>query len=358
MEIEALVCSYVADLQRGEAEREVALLELSKARDRNPGIAVLLWHSFGTMTILVEKIIQNFPHLPRISQRRTSRMVAALCLLQSVACHPETKTLFVRSCIALLPVAILRTAEDGHLMEHVRITALGVLGAMMKVADESVIRFLRETEIIPLCLQIMQNGGTLAKTVAIFILHSYLCHEEGLHYICDTAERFYAVASALEAMVETLVRVPSNRQLKYLISCYLRLCDHPQARRVFELCFPAPLMSNPTLDQVAPSIFYNLEDESKRQLQQIVSRLGFWLDAGKCGCDFRISEGELCPHQFGESWKNPWSFWIPSKVQNSNSGQMQVAAKVCMRSVGWECAWIWLKIFLLNFWLFISFSTL
>ena len=275
MEIESSVYSYLAQLQRGEASRENALLELSKARDRNPGMALLLWHSYGTMTILSEEIIQNLPHLPRISQRRTSRMVAALCLLQSVACHPETKTLFVRSCIALLPIAILRTAEDGNLMEHVRITALGVLGAMVKVADEFVIRFLRETEIIPLCLQIMQNGGQLAKTVAIFILHSYLSHEEGLHYVCDTAERFYAVASALETMVETLVRVPCTRQLKYVISCYLRLCDHPQARGVFQLCFPAPLTSKATLDQVAPSIFYNLEDTSKWQLQQIVSRLGF-----------------------------------------------------------------------------------
>ena len=279
MEIEALVCSYLADLQHGEEEREVALLELSKAvREKTPGIdglALLLWHSYGIMTILVDEITQNFPHIPRISQRKTRRMVAALGLLQCVASHPETKTVFVRSYIALLPMAILRTAEDGNQMEHVRLAALGVLGSMMKVADASVIRFLRGTEIIPLCLQIMQNGTELAKSVAIFILHSYLSREEGLYYVCGTAERFYAVASALATMVETLVGVPSNRQLKLLISCYLRLCDHPQARGVFELCFPASLMSDPTLDQVAPSILNNLEDTSKRQLQQIVSRLGF-----------------------------------------------------------------------------------
>ena len=284
MEIEALVCSYLADLQHGEEEREVALLELSKAvRENTPGIdglALLLWHSYGIMTILVDEITQNFPHIPRISQRRTRRMVAALGLLQCVASHPETKTVFVRSYIALLPMAILRAAEDGNRMEHVRLAALVVLASMMKVADAAVIRFLRETEIIPLCLQVMQNGtGTLctevAKTVAISILHSYLSREEGLHYVCDTAERFYAVASALATMVETLVRVPSNQQLKFLISCYLRLCDHPQARGVFELCFPASLMSDPTLDQIAPSILNNLEDTSKRQLQQIVSRLGF-----------------------------------------------------------------------------------
>lgn len=45
---------YIADLLR-EASREQALLELSKKREQVPELALILWHSFGTLGILITK---------------------------------------------------------------------------------------------------------------------------------------------------------------------------------------------------------------------------------------------------------------------------------------------------------------
>jgi hypothetical protein len=51
-----------------------------------------------------------------------------------------------------------------------------------------VINFLLTTEIIPLCLRIMETGSELSKTVATFIVQKILLDDMGLQYICATAE--------------------------------------------------------------------------------------------------------------------------------------------------------------------------
>ena len=48
------------------------------------------------------------------------------------------------------------------------------VGALVKVDDADVINFLLSTEIIPLCLRIMETGSELSKTVATFIVRKTL----------------------------------------------------------------------------------------------------------------------------------------------------------------------------------------
>ena len=63
------------------------------------------------------------------------------------------------------------------------------------------INFLLTTEIIPLCLRIMESGSELSKTVATFILQKILLDETGLSYICQTFERFSHVSTVLVSRV-------------------------------------------------------------------------------------------------------------------------------------------------------------
>lgn len=67
----------------------------------------------------------------------------------------------------------------------------------LQTDEEEVITFLLSTEIIPLCLRIMESGSELSKTVATFILQKILLDEKGLSYICQTFERFSHVAIIL-----------------------------------------------------------------------------------------------------------------------------------------------------------------
>lgn len=59
--------------------------------------------------------------------------------------------------------------------------------------DSEAVHFLLQTEIVPLCLRIMETGSELSKTVATFIVQKILLDDVGLNYFCSTAERFYAV---------------------------------------------------------------------------------------------------------------------------------------------------------------------
>ena len=127
----------------------------------------------------------------------------------------------------------------------------------MKNDSSDVINFLLTTEIIPLCLRIMETGSELSKTVAIFIVQKILLDDVGLAYICHTYERFYAVGTVLSNMVTQLVEQQTVRLLKHVVRCFLRsvfhfvcfvpvpdvfrLSDNARAREALRQCLPEPL---------------------------------------------------------------------------------------------------------------------
>merc|ERR1711981_1306914 len=196
------VFSLVHELTASE-QREGALLELSKKREAVPDLAPILWHSFGTISALLQEIVQIYPLLspPSLTAHASNRVCNALALLQCVASHQETRALFLNAHIPLFLYPFLNTVSKTRPFEYLRLTSLGVIGALVKVDDADVINFLLSTEIIPLCLRIMETGSELSKTVATSIVQKILLDEVGLNYICATAERLFAVGAVLGSMV-------------------------------------------------------------------------------------------------------------------------------------------------------------
>lgn len=114
-----------------------------------------------------------------------------------MASHPETRSVFLLAHIPLYLYPFLHTVSKTRPFEYLRLTSLGVIGALVKTDEQEVINFLLTTEIIPLCLRIMESGSELSKTVATFILQKILLDETGLYYICQTYDRFSHVAMIL-----------------------------------------------------------------------------------------------------------------------------------------------------------------
>ena len=230
--------------------RENALLELSKRRENFPELAPVLWHSFGTIAALLQEIISIYPMLspPSLSPQASNRVCNALALLQCVASHPDTKTKLMAAHIPLYLFPFLNTVSRHRPFEYLRLTRLGVIGALVKQDDTEVVNFLLQTEIIPLCLRIMETGSfhsmELSKTIATFIVQKILLDEAGLNYICATPERFYAVNNVLSAMVTKLLETPSVRLLKHVVRCYLRLSENAQARDALRQNLPDALRDN------------------------------------------------------------------------------------------------------------------
>lgn len=153
--------------------------------------------------------------------------------------------------------------SKGRPFEYLRLTSLGVIGALVKMDDSNVISFLLQTEIIPLCLRIMERGTELSQTVATFIIQKILLDEQGLNYLCQTAERFFAVSSVLNNMVSSQLDKLSNRLLKHIIRCYNRLAENPRARQALKSNRPVLLTENrllETLDESSKKCLRNLSE--------------------------------------------------------------------------------------------------
>lgn len=192
------------------------------------------------MASLLQEIISVYPLLnpSQLTAAASNRVCNALALLQCVASHTETRGLFLGgrshcfACLAnlltdqahipLFLYPFLNTTSKSRPFEYLRLTSLGVIGALVKNDSSEVINFLLTTEIIPLCLRIMETGSELSKTVAIFIVQKILLDDTGLAYICQTYERFYAVGTVLSNMVNQLVEQQTVRLLKHVVRCFLR----------------------------------------------------------------------------------------------------------------------------------------
>lgn len=199
------------------------------------------------MTSLLQEIISVYTLLnpSQLTAAASNRVCNALALLQCVASHNETRTLFLNGMaflsflaavksdrmwltmratahIPLFLYPFLNTTSKSRPFEYLRLTSLGVIGALVKNDSSDVINFLLTTEIIPLCLRIMETGSELSKTVAIFIVQKILLDDNGLNYICATYERFYAVGTVLSNMVAQLVESQTARLLKHVVRCFLR----------------------------------------------------------------------------------------------------------------------------------------
>lgn len=77
--------------------------------------------------------------------------------MQCIASHKDTRKQFLDAKIPLYLYPFLHTTVDSRPFEYLRLTSLGVLGALVKTDEKEVVKFLLSTEIIPLCLRIMEQ---------------------------------------------------------------------------------------------------------------------------------------------------------------------------------------------------------
>lgn len=240
-----------------------------------------LWHSFGTISALLLEIVSVYPSLTPpavLAHQCSNRVCNALALLQCVASHPETRNLFLRAQVPIFLYPFLNTREKGRPYEYLRLTSLGVIGALVKVDDSEVIKFLLSTEIIPLCFCTMEYGTELSKTVATFIIQKIVLDDAGLAHVCESAARIQYIAHVLGNVVVGLREAPSPRLLKHIIRCYLRLSDNDLARKQFMDQASGSGAPLPIQAFMAPEILRSLKEDKdpapRQWLVQFFANIG------------------------------------------------------------------------------------
>jgi hypothetical protein len=258
-------------------KRENALLELSKKREWLQDLAPVIWHSIGTISALLQEIISVYPYLNPSTMNSTlsNRACNVLALLQCVAAHPETRSAFIKANIPLFLYPFLNTVSKGRAYEYLRLTSLGVIGALVKVDNPEFINFLLHTEIIPLSLRIMERGTELSQTVATFIIQKILTDSTGLNYICQTKQRFFTVITVMDTMVKNQKQQPSQRLLKHIARWYQKLFDNPKAKEHLTEHVPSILTDvsiEKNFDENTKSIIISLKDQVQKCKDELASR--------------------------------------------------------------------------------------
>jgi CCR4-NOT transcription complex subunit 9 len=251
------------DQIKDESTREKALEELSHKRESLSDLALYIWYSTGTVATLLQEIINTYQLLapPKLTIAKSNKACSVLALFQCVAAHPETRRPFLQAQIPIFLYPFLNTLNKSKPYEYIRLTALGVIGALVKVDNPEVITYLLNTEIIPLCLRIMERGSELSKTVACFIVQRILLDDNGLKYICEKHERLSAINTVLGFMIKNK---PSSRLVKHIIRSYCRLAENPEGKN---------LLKNNLPQEMKELEFINSLDESSKKWLQNLNKL-------------------------------------------------------------------------------------
>ena len=108
----------------------------SKKREVVPDLAPLLWHTFGTTAALLQEIVNIYPAInpATLTAHQSNRVCNALALLQCVASHPETRSVFLQAHVPLFLYPFLHTVSKTRPFEYLRLTSLGVIGALVKAS--------------------------------------------------------------------------------------------------------------------------------------------------------------------------------------------------------------------------------
>lgn len=257
---------------RTSRDREHALAELNRLKEHVDNMGVLLWHSFGSMTVLLQEIVSVYPFLTHssLTPNICTRICHALDLMQCVASHSQTQSRFLQAQLPIYLYPILNTTSRSTPFEYLRLASLGIIAALVRNNSRPAIEFLITTEIIPLCLRIMETGNEQCKTMAIFIIQNTLLDDTGLEYICNAYERFYAVITVLNNMLLHLNVSPSPRIYKHVLRCYLQFSEHPKTRMFLKQHLRKEDLTLPLDDQEARKWHARLlENLSKEQTLDI-----------------------------------------------------------------------------------------
>ena len=79
---------------------------------------------------------------------RSNRVFSVLDLFQCIAAHPEKRHSFLMAQISIFLYHFLNTLNKSKPYEYIRLTSLGVIGALVKIDNRKVIQYLINIEII------------------------------------------------------------------------------------------------------------------------------------------------------------------------------------------------------------------
>lgn len=202
---------------------------------------------------MIQEIINVYPYLSpaTLTPEKSERACKAISLLRNVASHEQCRIALLRAEIPIHLYPFMNSASSELRFEPIRIASLNVFAGLLKDCSPDVVIALLHTEIVPLCLRLMERGTEGVKSMSCFVFLKIISSEVGLDYVCTTYLRFSHVAIILVSQIKFLEELVQNNfihrvkwswrssktnQLVYSKPSFAAILDFPPTLALVNLC--------------------------------------------------------------------------------------------------------------------------
>ncbi|KAM0686716.1 hypothetical protein COBT_002054 [Conglomerata obtusa] len=235
-----------------DKDRILNFKEALKQLEEKPDCSQAFWDSDGIPVIMLQEIIMAYNTIgtDKFTNEECTRICIILNILQLLLKNKNVKDFFIDSNFVLYLYPFLNLTQTIQKYEKLRIAVLGVIASFLDVNDDFTIRYIKNTEIVPLILKIMDMGSEVSKIIALHVFTKIIDNLEGIEYVCQTFDRFLAISVILNSMLYQCVISPSTKLLEYILDCYTKLAAKENVRMIFRNKKPDAFSNNEVLKQI------------------------------------------------------------------------------------------------------------
>eukprot|EP01029_Cantina_marsupialis_P007122 TRINITY_DN1786_c0_g1_i2.p1 TRINITY_DN1786_c0_g1~~TRINITY_DN1786_c0_g1_i2.p1 ORF type:complete len:268 (-),score=30.80 TRINITY_DN1786_c0_g1_i2:392-1195(-) len=201
------------------------LAKLSRTQELADALPILLWHSFGSISILLLETIRASNVLKSSKKVDSERLTNTLQLFQCLANNPKTRMNVIKARIHLYLLPFLDCFDD---LEIIQKDTLNVFASLISGSETyEVVESLIQTDLTPRLLKIMKSDNRSNILIASLIISRLLQNDYGRAYICKAADRLKDVKLTLDCVVKLVCAKQDVELGNYTIGCYSELVKSP-----------------------------------------------------------------------------------------------------------------------------------
>ncbi|KAM0673354.1 Cell differentiation protein RCD1 [Gurleya vavrai] len=223
-----------------------------KIIENNVQFAQMFWDHDGIPIILVQELIISYPAVTseKLNEIECNNLCIVLNIFQVILKNKQIKEFFIEANIIYYLYPFLNTAVKSKQYENLRIASLGAIATLLEINDVNTIRYIKNTEIVPLILRILDIGSEVSKIVALHVFIKIIDTFEGIEYVCQTFDRFIAISVILNSVLYQCAATPSAKLLEYILDCFTKLAKKENVKQLYRNKKPEALACHEIKKQI------------------------------------------------------------------------------------------------------------
>lgn len=235
-----------------DTNRSKELGEVLKIIENDPALAKLFWEYDKVPLVLMQELLNAYKTLntDNFTDGESTRLCITLNIFQVLLHIKSIKEFFIDANLAFYLYPFLNVTQTSQNYENLRIASLGVVATFLSINDNTTIELIKNTEIIPLTLKIMDLGSEVSKILALHVFLKIIENDEGIEYVCQTFDRFLAISVILNSMLYQCISSPSVKLHEYILDCYIKLTEKENVKMIYRNKKPDAFSNSEVIKQI------------------------------------------------------------------------------------------------------------